>query len=137
MPPFSGGTPPNPVNAVLDLTDKMLPAWAQTFAGHGAAHIGHTLGHLGGNAASAHVGHGAAHIGHGGPDAAHAHAGHDPEKIRKHDDAGKDRLFEGRIQRDDADKESDRNRLEKDVARHHHTPDEVGTLTDTDTHPKK
>ncbi len=70
-------------------------------------------------------------------DAAHAHAGHDPEKIRKHDDAGKDRLFEGRIQRDDADKESDRNRLEKDVARHHHTPDEVGTISDTDTHPKK
>ena len=37
MPPFPGGTPPNPVNAVLDLTDKMLPAWAQTFASHGAA----------------------------------------------------------------------------------------------------
>ena len=65
------------------------------------------------------------------------HAGHDPAKIRKHDDAGKDRLFEGRIQRDDADKESNRNRLEKDVARHHHTADEVGTISDTDTHPKR
>lgn len=64
------------------------------------------------------------------------HPGHDPEKIRKHDDVGKDRLFEGRIQRDDADKESNRNRLEKDVARHHHTADEVGTISDTDTHPK-
>ena len=67
----------------------------------------------------------------------HVHAGHDPEKIRRHDDVGKDRLFEGRIQRDDADKESNRNRLEKDVARHHHTPDEVGVISDTDTHPKK
>jgi hypothetical protein len=68
---------------------------------------------------------------------ARPHAGHDPEKIRQHDDAGKDRLFEGRIQRDDADKESDRNRLDKDVARHHHPADEVGTISDTDTHPKK
>ncbi len=67
----------------------------------------------------------------------HPHAGHDPAKIRQHDDTGKDRLFEGRIQRDDADKESDRNRLDKDVARHHHTADEVGTISDTDTHPKR
>ena len=65
-----------------------------------------------------------------------AHAGHDPAKIRKHDDAGKDRLFEGRIQHDDADKQSDRNRLEKDVDRHNHTADEVGTISDKDTHPK-
>lgn len=70
-------------------------------------------------------------------DASHAHAGHDPEKIAKHDDAGKDRLFEGRIQRDDADKESDRNRLAKDAEHHHHSADEVGTISDTDTHPKK
>lgn len=69
--------------------------------------------------------------------AAHAHPTHDPEQIRRHDDAGKDRLFEGRIQHDVADKESDRNRLEKDVARHHHNPDEVGTISDKDQHPKK
>lgn len=68
--------------------------------------------------------------------ASHRHAGHDAAKVRRHDDIGKDRLFEGRIQRDDADKESDRNRLEKDVARHHHTADEVGTISDTDTHSK-
>jgi hypothetical protein len=67
----------------------------------------------------------------------HAHAGHDEAKIRRHDDVGKDRLFEGRVQRDDADKESDRNRLEKDVDKHHHTADEVGVISDTDTHPKK
>lgn len=65
------------------------------------------------------------------------HAGHDPAKIREHDDTGKDRLFEGRIQHDDADKASDRNRLEKDVARHHHPADEVGTISDTDTHSKR
>jgi hypothetical protein len=65
------------------------------------------------------------------------HAGHDPEKIRKHDDAGKDRLFEGRIQHDDADKASDRSRLEKDAARHHHDADEVGTISDTDVHVKR
>ncbi|MEO8227362.1 MAG: hypothetical protein ABI637_08005, partial [Gemmatimonadota bacterium] len=67
----------------------------------------------------------------------HAHPGHDEEKIRKHDDAGKDRLFDGRIQHDDADKESNRNRLEKDAQRHHHSADEVGTISDTDQHKKK
>jgi len=69
--------------------------------------------------------------------ASHAHASHDPEHIREHSDAGKDRLFEGRIQHDDADKASDRNRLEKDAAKHHHSADEVGTISDTDQHPKK
>ncbi|MEO7361072.1 MAG: hypothetical protein ABI120_12130 [Gemmatimonadaceae bacterium] len=72
-----------------------------------------------------------------GAESAHKDGGHDPEKTRKHDDAGKDRLFEGRIQHDDADKESDRNRLEKDVAKHNHNPDEVGHISDTDQHPKK
>ena len=70
-------------------------------------------------------------------EAADGHPGHDAEKIRKHDDAGKDRLFEGRVQHDDADKESDRNRLEKDVDRHHHSDDEVGSISQNDTHPKK
>lgn len=68
---------------------------------------------------------------------AHGHAGHDAAKVRRHDDTGKDRLFEGRIQHDDADKASDRNRLEKDVARHHHPAEDVGTISDTDQHPKK
>lgn len=65
------------------------------------------------------------------------HAGHDPEKIALHNDAGKDRLFEGRVQRDDADKESDRNRLEKDAAKHHHPDAEIGTISDHDQHKKK
>ena len=68
---------------------------------------------------------------------AHGHAGHDVAKIARHDDDGKDRLFEGRIQHDDADKASDRNRLEKDVAAHHHDADDVAPISDTDTHSKK
>ncbi len=67
----------------------------------------------------------------------HGHAGHNEAKVRQHDDAGKDRLFEGRIQHDDADKASDRNRLEKDAARHGHSDDEVGTISDKDQHPKR
>ncbi len=53
-------------------------------------------------------------------------AGHDPEEIRKHDDVGKDRLFEGRQQHDDAEKSSEKTRLARDVARHDHpVADEV------------
>ena len=50
--------------------------------------------------------------------------GHDPDEIRKHDDAGKDRLFEGRQQHDDAEKNSEKTRLAKDVARHDHSVDD-------------
>lgn len=58
-------------------------------------------------------------------DAPHsAGPGHDPEEIRKHDDAGKDRLFEGRQQHDDAEKNSEKSRLAKDVARHNHPVDD-------------
>ena len=45
---------------------------------------------------------------------------HDPSEIAKHDDTGKDRLFEGREQHDEADQASERNRLEKDIDRHNH-----------------
>ena len=51
-------------------------------------------------------------------------AGHDPEKIRKHDDTGKDRLFEGRQQHDEAEKNSEKSRLAKDVDRHNHDVDD-------------
>ena len=43
--------------------------------------------------------------------------GHDPAEIRKHDDAGKDRLFEGRQQHDEAEKNSEKNRLEREAKR--------------------
>ncbi len=46
--------------------------------------------------------------------------GHDPAKIARHDDAGKDRLFEHREQHDDAEQASERSRRDKDVARHDH-----------------
>src|SRR5688500_14430196 len=49
---------------------------------------------------------------------------HDPAKIRQHDDLGKDRLFEGRQQHDDAEKNSEKTRLAKDVDRHEHTVDD-------------
>lgn len=50
---------------------------------------------------------------------------HDPAKIARHDDAGKDRLFEHREQHDDAEKESERSRLAKDAARHEHPAGET------------
>ena len=50
---------------------------------------------------------------------------HDPAKIARHDDAGKDRLFEHREQHDDAEKASERSRLEKDVAKHDHPVDDA------------
>jgi hypothetical protein len=49
---------------------------------------------------------------------------HDPAEIRKHDDTGKDRLFEGRQQHDEAEKNSEKSRLAKDVDKHHHAVDE-------------
>jgi len=51
-------------------------------------------------------------------------AGHDPSEISKHDDLGKDRLFEGREQHDEAEQASEKNRLAKDVARHKHPDDD-------------
>jgi hypothetical protein len=59
-------------------------------------------------------------------DAKHAKGpGHDPEKIARHDDTGKDRLFEHREQRDEAEKNSEKTRRAKDAARHDHPVDEV------------
>ena len=48
---------------------------------------------------------------------------HDPSEIAKHDDKGKDRLFEGREQHDEADKNSEKNRRALDVDRHKHDVD--------------
>jgi hypothetical protein len=49
---------------------------------------------------------------------------HDPEKIRRHDDTGRDRLFEDREQHDEAELNSEQNRLARDVQRHHHPVDD-------------
>ena len=48
---------------------------------------------------------------------------HDPAEIREHDHAGKDRLFEDRQQHDEAEKNSEKTRLARDVDRHDHGPD--------------
>ncbi len=58
--------------------------------------------------------------------------GHDPAEIAKHDDTGKDRLFEGREQRDDAEVESERTRLSRDVNKHHHATDHAGHAREED-----
>ena len=56
--------------------------------------------------------------------ASHSSPTHDPAEIRKHDDAGRDRLFEGRQQHDEAEKNSEKGRLARDVDRHHHDVDD-------------
>ena len=62
-------------------------------------------------------------------DATHEHAlhasgaGHDPN-VSKHDDVGKDRLFEGREQHDEAEKNSEKTRLARDVEHHDHDVDD-------------
>ncbi|PYP76073.1 MAG: hypothetical protein DMD35_19815 [Gemmatimonadetes bacterium] len=48
---------------------------------------------------------------------------YDPSEVERHDDAGKDRLFENREQHDEADKNSEKTRLARDVARHGHEVD--------------
>ena len=49
---------------------------------------------------------------------------HDPAETRKHDDVGKDRLFEGRQQHDEAEKNSEKTRLARDIAHHGHDADD-------------
>ena len=45
---------------------------------------------------------------------------YDPEEIRAHDDVGKDRLFEGREQHDEAESNSEKTRIARDIDRHNH-----------------
>jgi len=45
---------------------------------------------------------------------------YDPEEIRAHDTPGKDRLFEDREQHDDAESNSEKTRLARDIDRHNH-----------------
>ena len=46
--------------------------------------------------------------------------GHDPVQIAAHDDIGKDRLFDDRVQHDEAEKGSEKTRVARDIARHNH-----------------
>ena len=50
--------------------------------------------------------------------------GHDPAEIRAHNTVGKDRLFEDRQQHDEAETNSEKTRLARDVDRHGHTPND-------------
>jgi len=45
---------------------------------------------------------------------------YDPAELREHDHAGKNRLFEDRQQHDEADKNSEKTRLARDIDRHGH-----------------
>ena len=67
----------------------------------------------------------------------HSHPGHDVEQISKHDDKGKDRMFEGREQHDHANAESEKNRLAKDQARHDHPVDGEDAVTESNMHVKR
>lgn len=62
---------------------------------------------------------------------------HDPAEIRKHDDKGQDRLFEGRQQHDEAEKNSEKGRLAKDVQRHGHEVDDQETDAGTGASAKR
>jgi len=43
-----------------------------------------------------------------------------PKPDRNHDETGKHRLFEGRVQHDEADRNSEKNRLDRDIREHGH-----------------
>jgi len=68
----------------------------------------------------------------------HKHPGHhDDEAIRKHDDKGHDRMFEGREQHDVADLKSEKSRLTKDQARHGHPVEGEDAVTESNMHVKR
>jgi hypothetical protein len=67
----------------------------------------------------------------------HQHPGHDADKISKHDDKGRDRMFEGREQHDQADMKSEKNRLAKDLARHDHPVEGEDAVTESNMHVKR
>ena len=62
---------------------------------------------------------------------------YDPAEIREHDQAGKNRLFEDRQQHDDADKNSEKTRLARDIDRHDHGPDTELHHRDTQSSSKR
>ena len=67
----------------------------------------------------------------------HSHPVPPGEKISKHDDKSKDRMFEGREQHDDADMKSEKNRLAKDQARHDHPVKGEDVVTESNMHVKR
>lgn len=49
---------------------------------------------------------------------------HDGAEISAHDTTGRDRLFEDRQQHDEAEKNSEKTRMARDLDRHNHTPED-------------
>ena len=62
---------------------------------------------------------------------------YDPEEIRRHDTEGKDRLFEDRQQHDEAEKNSEKTRLSRDLDRHGHLPNDELTQRDRASRSKR
>jgi hypothetical protein len=62
---------------------------------------------------------------------------HDPAEIREHQPKGKNRLFEDRQQHDEADKNSEKTRLARDIDRHDHGPDTELRHRDTQSTAKR
>jgi hypothetical protein len=60
----------------------------------------------------------------------------DPAEIAKHDDPAKDRLFADRQQHDEADKNSEKTRLERDIDRHGHDPEQFQVHKGKENHPE-
>jgi hypothetical protein len=63
--------------------------------------------------------------------------GHDEAEIRRHDTKGRDRLFEDREQHDEADKNSEKTRLARDIDRHDHEPSDELSQRDTQSRAKR
>jgi hypothetical protein len=61
---------------------------------------------------------------------------YDESEIRAHDTTGKDRLFEGREQHDEAEKNSEKTRVARDIERHNH-PSDYETDADRDAIAKR
>lgn len=62
---------------------------------------------------------------------------HDPEEIRRHDNSGRDRLFEGREQHDEAVRNSEKTRLSRDLDRHKHLSEDELAQRDRASYSKR
>jgi hypothetical protein len=63
-------------------------------------------------------------------------AAHHEHEIGASEHDGKHRLFEERKQHDEAERNSDKNRIIKDVAKHHHDPEQFQIPGGRDVHPE-
>jgi hypothetical protein len=59
------------------------------------------------------------------------------EEIKRHDTKGHDRLFEDRQQHDEADRNSEKTRLARDIQRHHHESEDELTQRNVQSRAKR